>query len=135
MCITASWFHFLIKQLDEPITIVDPATYVWREIKYIWYEMSFYVYSREGPDPTTVLFCIDTPEHFAPLLIKVLKSTTPDVTPTPEPLAWLQSAVVQASTELYDKSVWTIRNHIRAIEKVKPYLLLTWSFQPRSPTS
>ncbi|KIV88606.1 hypothetical protein PV10_08273 [Exophiala mesophila] len=112
-----SWFHFLIKQLDEPITIVDPAKYLWREIKYTWYEMSFYVYSRQGPKPLTVLFCIDTPQHFAPQLIKALESSIPDVTPTPEPLTLLQSAVVKISTELYDFSVWTIRNHIRAIEK------------------
>lgn len=82
--------------------------------------MSFFIHSIEaipGSTATATLFCIKTPKVFQDRVIEILNTKGKDA--PPEPLAFLQSAVVQVTTELYDKSIWTLRNHIRAIEKVR----------------
>lgn len=108
----ASWFHFLIKQLEER----TPPN---RFPKYDWYEMSFYIYSTNNITGDALLFCFDTPPHFQSQLIKLLKTTRSD--PPKEPLAFLQSTVLGVVVEMYDTSVWRARDHIRKIEKVGVY--------------
>ncbi|EXJ77677.1 hypothetical protein A1O3_09906 [Capronia epimyces CBS 606.96] len=75
--------------------------------------MSFYIYSLSTG--TAVVFCFDTPPIFETNLIDVMNTTGSDL-PT-EALAFLQSSIVGEIVRLYDTSVWTLRDHIRQIEK------------------
>lgn len=107
----ASWFQLFIKQLDEPGDVPADAS----EHKYTWYEMSFYVYTL--CTGAAVLFCFDTPRIFQDNLLRAMAATRRVA--EHQHHAYLQCMVIQEVTRLYDKSVWTLRDHIRKIEKVR----------------
>jgi hypothetical protein len=77
--------------------------------------MSFYIYVVSTG--AAVVFCFDTPAALELNLIKTMGASLQDGTPS-EPLVFLQSMIVGEITKLYDTSIWSIRNHIRRIEKV-----------------
>jgi hypothetical protein len=102
---TAIWFRCLVKNVHKlnPLTGKD----------YTWYEMSFF--GRWEPDHSMVL-CIDTPEDFRSQLEQSIAKGE-DMIDLSNPFA-LYVPLVDQIVDLYDRSVWGIRDLIRTVEKV-----------------
>ncbi|OAP54279.1 hypothetical protein AYL99_11380 [Fonsecaea erecta] len=105
--VDTSWFQFLIKQL-KPRANASQQTY-----DYHWYEMGFFIYALASG--AAVAFCFDTPQVFQVELLDSLNSG--ESNPPKEAMAFLQCAIVIEVSRLYDFSVWSLRDQIRAIEK------------------
>ncbi|EXJ86165.1 hypothetical protein A1O1_06535 [Capronia coronata CBS 617.96] len=75
--------------------------------------MSFYIYAWSTGE--AVVFCFDAPAILESNLIETMNSAMGE--PPREAPVFLQSAIVGELTKLYDTSIWTLRDHIRRIEK------------------
>lgn len=111
----ASWFQFYIKQLQKGV-VNPPHT----KYEYHWYEMSFYIYSL--PDNACVAFCFQLPRVLQDRLCEEVTAAVRHGQPE-DMMALLQSLIIAEVSKLYDESIWTLRDHIREIEKVKFPLL------------
>ncbi|OQV06278.1 hypothetical protein CLAIMM_10867 isoform 6 [Cladophialophora immunda] len=105
----ASWFQFLVKQLRAGANTFQ------QEYVYEWYEMEFFMYVLSSG--ASVAFCIDTPPAFQNGLLEALNSGRND--PPKDAMAFLQCAVVAEVSRLYDVSVWTLRDKVRELEKIR----------------
>ena len=104
---SGSWFRFLVKQLK--------SQQIQMQKEYRWYEMSFFIHSLSNGAVTA--FCIDVPPTFPDELCTTLPAST-----------WLQSsnrgeclqsAIIREVLNLYDISIWTLRDVVRDIETVR----------------
>ncbi|KAK5268244.1 hypothetical protein LTR99_003178 [Exophiala xenobiotica] len=109
--IKTSWSKFLVKQLDSD-SLHPSKSDEW--YGYQWYEMCFYVYAVS--DGATVVFCINTPPIFRDNLIRALEANKCGL-PT-DASAFFQATILAEVVKLYDTSIWTLRNHVRQLEKV-----------------
>lgn len=101
-----TWFRFLVKQLKIDISSSKPA--------YEWYEMGFLTYCT-APNETIVL-CFDVPDIFRTRLHDTLNFTLwrrEDYS-----ISSLHAFLTKETIDLYDDSVWAIRDVVRDIEKV-----------------
>ena len=99
-----TWFRHLVKVAAEGS---DPS--------YVWHEMTFI--SQWTPGRCAIL-CIGIPASFHLLLHRALLGIWPKLPPS-EPYS-LHVAVVEAIVSLQDSSVWSVRDVVRSIEKVRP---------------
>ncbi|KIW31365.1 hypothetical protein, variant 1 [Cladophialophora immunda] len=107
--VDTSWFQFLVKQLRAGANTFQ------QEYVYEWYEMEFFMYVLSSG--ASVAFCIDTPPAFQNGLLEALNSGRND--PPKDAMAFLQCAVVAEVSRLYDVSVWTLRDKVRELEKIR----------------
>lgn len=89
--------------------------------------MSFYIYALSSG--AAVVFCFDTPIVFQESLSKTMN--TKDRVRSGDVLSFLQCMIVGEVSKLYDRSIWTIREYIRNIEKVR-LIAQTASVPPRA---
>ncbi|KIW18371.1 hypothetical protein PV08_02659 [Exophiala spinifera] len=108
--INTSWFKFNIIQVD-PVQAFPKKQSVWN--KYEWYEMIFHVYAQLNRG--IVAFCLNTPEIFRDNLVDMMSSGKCDTTEDAAPL--LQDMILAEVVKMYDHAVWTIRDHVRKLEK------------------
>jgi hypothetical protein len=83
---------------------------------YQWYEMGFHLCVRPGG--VAVAFCFETPSIFQENLRQALSATV-RAKAQEDGMAALQCLIVEEVVKLYDVSIWTLRNEIRDIEKVR----------------
>jgi hypothetical protein len=81
---------------------------------YVWYQMGFFAL-QNAAGRTTVL-CFDTPDRFRLQLLEDLNSSSrgfkePDI-------HQLHTFLVEQILNLYDESVWALRDIVREVEKV-----------------
>lgn len=63
-----------------------------------------------------VILCFDTPEHFRQRLFQALNSSTWTLS---EPVIYqLHAYLIDQIINLYDESVWALRDIVRDVEKV-----------------
>ena len=98
-----TWTRFLVKILNTERDCRNYPTYT-------WYEMGFFSLNEKGH---TKVLCLNTPPDFVDLLFVALTTGT---TSTLDDF-WSFEFILHQITQLYDESVWSIRNVIREIEK------------------
>lgn len=76
--------------------------------------MIFYVYAQSNG--SAVAFCINTPKMFRGNLIDTMNSGKCEI--AEDAVSLLQNMILSEVVKLYDASVWTIRDHVRELEKV-----------------
>lgn len=96
-----SWFRFQIKQLTD-----GPRPYV-------WYDLTFF--GSWHPDKCRIL-CFD----INPLLRTQIQIGLTDGLPNlPSDIYFLQATLVGLVLEMFDRSVWALRDCVREIEKTR----------------
>lgn len=98
-----TWFRFLVKDVTQDA-----------RGNYLWHEMTFC--SRWTPEGCTVL-CIGTPKLFQDLLHDTLSRMWP-ILPQSEPFS-LHVPIVEAVVAMQDSSIWSVRDAVRSMEKVR----------------
>lgn len=83
-------------------------------VEYKWHEMTFL--SLWTPQHTQIL-CIATPREFNEQLLHTLVYLSSDMDPA-DPYS-LHVPLVEVLLTLYDQSVWSIRDLVREVEKVR----------------
>jgi hypothetical protein len=101
-----TWFRFLVKQLRTDISVHKPA--------YLWHEMGFFTRCT-SLDKTTIL-CFDVPDVLRTRLQKAL--SWPSWRQEDFNCFLLLAILTDEIGNLYDDSVWAIRDVVRAAEKV-----------------
>jgi hypothetical protein len=96
--------------------------------EYKWYEMGFLTYST-APNKTIVL-CFDVPDLFRTRLHDTLNSSL--WRPEDHNKSSLHAFLTKEAIDLYDDSVWAIRDVVRKIEKVSGSIA-TCQKRSRSP--
>lgn len=95
-----SWFRFQIKQL---IDRVEPS--------YVWSDLSFLSFWQ--PDKHKIL-CFDINPIFQNQIFNFLANKPPSL---PSDIYFLHVAIIEIVLGLFDHSVWTLRDHVRDIER------------------
>jgi hypothetical protein len=108
---TATWLRCLVK-------IAHPTAQA--SIGYVWYEMTFFSRWESGH---SLVFCVDTPDNF-PSQLALSMTKEGETFNFSNPFA-LQIPLVNRVVDIYDQSVWGIRNLIRGLEKVSSLSLQT----------
>jgi hypothetical protein len=103
---TEVWSRYQVKQMEQAI---HPKKHT-----YVWYEMDFLAL-RSASGWTTVL-CFDTPDRFRQRLFETLASSPQ--TPTEPDIYQLYIYLINQILNLYDESVWAIRDIVRDVEIV-----------------
>ncbi|KAH7050332.1 hypothetical protein B0J12DRAFT_93949 [Macrophomina phaseolina] len=99
-----SWCCFKIKQVHKSIEDDDAA---W-SIKYEWQQPSVYI-SWNAQDLVTLVLCMDTPEE----LQKTIQCAWDEgFDKVQDPYQWY-CLIVDKITDLYDESVWKLRDFVR----------------------
>lgn len=115
-------FKFIIKDLISPKNTVGGD--------YVWHEMTFcctWVDQKE-----LVILCFDFPEHLQESLISTVSRTlNPTVSTDSAQLMTysfgsLHCTIVEQVVSLYDDSVWSIRDSLRHLEKVRSSVSLNY---------
>jgi hypothetical protein len=101
-----TWFRFLVKKLKTDISSSNPP--------YEWYEMGFLTYCT-APNKTIAL-CFDVPDIFRQRLHDTLNFSR--LRPEDYNKSSIHIFLIKEAVDLYDDSVWAIRDVIRNIEKV-----------------
>lgn len=110
-------FRFLVKQWNE-----SPAPF---QSDYVWYEMGF-AYHRTSSG-TMMVLCLDVPIVMQSALRHLITSWREAPSATV-----VHYCIVGEVVQLYDRSVWKLRDIIRGFEKVMavrpkaPMQSLTW---------
>jgi hypothetical protein len=112
--VTATWFRFLVKQLDTASNQALPP--------YIWYEMSFFL--GNSSNGSTALFCFDIPANLKSSVIAALDQSSNVGSRTT--LIWLENLIIEQAVYLYDQSVWNIRDWIRNVELVRSFMRMSY---------
>lgn len=100
------WSRYLVKQLEQN---TDSNHH-----RYVWYQMAFFAL-RNASGRTTVL-CFDTPDRFRLRLLEDLSSNSRGAN---EPdIHQLHTFLVDQILNLYDASVWALRDIVRNVERV-----------------
>lgn len=103
-----TWFRCLTKIISTP----DEAKLTGKHYK--WYEMGFFTqWDRSGQHR---VLCIDTPSHFRSAFLAAVAHSTLDIN---DPFVMFKP-LIDELINVYDRSVWRIRDAIRVIEQV-PY--------------
>jgi hypothetical protein len=101
--ITDTYFRFLVKQLnDNPVALRSG---------YVWYEMGFVCHRTSSEK--MMLLCLDVPTVLRDSLQRLISSWRE----IPPPID-VHSCIIGEIVQLYDHSVWTLRNTVRDFEKV-----------------
>ena len=95
-----SWFRFQIKQLSQVPTV------------YTWLDFTFF--TTWTPRKTHIVLCFDISPEFRSVIHDTLLSEIDSIV---YDIYHIQSALVSLILELYDNSTWTLRDHVRDIEK------------------
>ena len=95
-----TWFRFQIKQLSKVPTI------------YTWSEFTFF--TTGTPTGAHTILCFDSNAELRSVIHDTLLS---EVDRMLSDVYLIHSALVSKVLELYDKSVWALRDHVRDIEK------------------
>ena len=103
----ATWFRILVKQIGTGEGANQHA--------YEWYEMGFF--TRWTSKGGHVLFCFDIPLILRHRLETLFLS--PWTTPKLSDLYSLHVLVIDEIIKLFDTSVWSLRDIVRATEMVK----------------
>lgn len=103
---TEVWSRYQVKQMEQAIHL--------KKHTYEWYEMDFLAL-RSASGWTTVL-CFDTPDRFRQRLFETLASSPQ--TPTEPDIYQLYIYLINQILNLYDESVWAIRDIVRDVEIV-----------------
>ncbi|KAF7510226.1 hypothetical protein GJ744_006922 [Endocarpon pusillum] len=100
-----TWFRFLVKQLEKNVSSAD--------LGYFWHEMGFFTQST-APNRTTVL-CFDVPYSFRHGLQQSLRLSSGKGHDYNR--YTLHRFLTSEVINLYDTSVWTIRDVVRDVER------------------
>ncbi|KAK6332978.1 hypothetical protein TWF718_010805 [Orbilia javanica] len=106
-----TWFRFLIKQLFE-----KPGKKFPEEYEYSWDKLGFFTTWKKSGRKS--MLCLDCPDD----LIKGMKGSLDKANRDHfivEPYAFHQIAIREI-VNLYDKSIWRIRDVVRTVEKTRP---------------
>ena len=106
----ATWFRCLVK-----ITHWSQHT----GTGYTWFEMSFFGRWESG---RCMILCVDTPDDFREQLEQSMNNEQEELDLN-DPFA-LHLPLMDQIIALYDRSVWSIRDLIRRVEKVPPCFAL-----------
>lgn len=140
-CFLDHWSRFVVKQLHKELrpkisftrhrsatekeTLTAPSAPIHSKstIKHgwEWYEMGFFVHWQ--PPQSTTMLCFDVPVQMRESLLPVLSSNVTNANLS-DPYA-LFSTVVYELISLYNDSVWSLRNHVSAIEAVS-IMIVFW---------
>ncbi|KAK6512601.1 hypothetical protein TWF481_001484 [Arthrobotrys musiformis] len=103
-----TWFRFLVKQIFEV-----PGKKFPNEYDYDWDKLGFFTtWKKSG---RKCMLCLDCPDDLVKSMRKSLDTTSRDHFVV-EPYAFHQIAV-RGIVNLYDKSIWKIRDVVRTVEK------------------
>jgi hypothetical protein len=102
-----TWFRCLIKF----------AHHNGNGVEYKWHEMTFF--SLWTPQYSQIL-CFSVPREFNERLLHTLAHLSFDMNPA-DPYS-LYIPLVEALLTLYDQSVWSIRDLVRDVEKVRAWI-------------
>ncbi|RVD86150.1 uncharacterized protein DFL_004440 [Arthrobotrys flagrans] len=106
-----TWFRFLVKQLFEKPGKAFPQDY-----DYTWDKLGFFTtWKKSG---RKCMLCLDCPEDLVKNMRKSLDTASRDHFVV-DPYAFHQIAV-RGIVNLYDKSIWKIRDVVRTVEKTRP---------------
>ncbi|KAF3922548.1 hypothetical protein ABW21_db0205295 [Orbilia brochopaga] len=104
----ATWFRFLVKQLFEKEGKKFPEHYI-----YDWYKMGFFTtWSQSG---IKSILCLDCPKDLVFSMRKSLDAANNDFFLV-DPYAFHQ-VVIRGIVDVFDKSIWTLRDVVRLVEK------------------
>ncbi|KAK6329775.1 hypothetical protein TWF730_006074 [Orbilia blumenaviensis] len=106
-----TWYRFLVKQIYEEDGKEFPKDY-----GYSWDKLGFFTtWSKAGPK---CMLCLDCPDD----LIQNMKASLNKVSRDQffaDPYSFHQIAI-RGIVNLYDKSIWKIRDVVRTVEKSRP---------------
>ena len=95
-----TWFRFQIKQLSNV-----PTEYTWNDFTF---------FTNWTPTGTHTVLCFDVKLKFQSIIHSALSS---EVDKMIFDIYHLHSTLISVVLVLYDESVWTLRDHVRDIEK------------------
>lgn len=95
-----TWFRFQIKQLSNV-----PTEYTWNDFTF---------FTTWTPTGTHTVLCLDVNPKFQSVIHSALLSEVDNMI---FDIYLIHSKLVSLVLELYDESVWTLRDHVRGIEK------------------
>lgn len=95
-----TWFKFQIKQVDE-----DPTVYTWNDFTF---------FTTWTPIGTHTILCFDVNPKFHDVIHSALQS---EIDKMISDVYLIHSTLVSLILKFYDESVWTLRDHVRDIEK------------------
>ncbi|KAF3225404.1 hypothetical protein TWF106_002543 [Orbilia oligospora] len=103
-----TWFRFLVKQLFE-----KPGKEFPQDYDYSWDKLGFFTtWKKSG---RKCMLCLDCPDDLVKGMRKSLDTASPDHFIV-DPYAFHQVAI-RGIVNLYDKSIWRIRDVVRTVEK------------------
>ncbi|EGX54027.1 hypothetical protein AOL_s00004g60 [Orbilia oligospora ATCC 24927] len=103
-----TWFRFLVKQLFE-----KPGKDFPQDYDYSWDKLGFFTtWKKSG---RKCMLCLDCPDDLVKGMRKSLETASPDHFIV-DPYAFHQVAI-RGIVNLYDKSIWRIRDVVRTVEK------------------
>ncbi|KAF3172468.1 hypothetical protein TWF225_005226 [Orbilia oligospora] len=106
-----TWFRFLVKQLFE-----KPGKQFPQDYDYSWDKLGFFTtWKKSG---RKCMLCLDCPDDLVKGMRKSLDTASPDHFIV-DPYAFHQVAI-RGIVNLYDKSIWRIRDVVRTVEKTRP---------------
>ncbi|KAK6347331.1 hypothetical protein TWF696_007400 [Orbilia brochopaga] len=104
----ATWFRFLVKQLFEKEGKPFPEHYI-----YDWYKMGFFsTWSQSG---IKSILCLDCPKDLVFSIRKSLDAAN-NYFFLADPYSFHQ-VIVRGIVDVFDKSIWTLRDVVRQVEK------------------
>ncbi|KAK6508695.1 hypothetical protein TWF506_010773 [Arthrobotrys conoides] len=103
-----TWFRFLVKQLFE-----KPGKKFPQDYDYDWDKLGFFTTWKKAG--RKCMLCLDCPEDLVQGMRKTLDTASPDHFVV-DPYAFHQVAI-RGIVNLYDKSIWRIRDVVRTVEK------------------
>lgn len=105
----STYFRMIVKTVTEqqPQGRVSPGS----NITYDWYEMAFLTLSSAT---NNLMLCFDVPDKLITGLHTSLLTNTAEI----EGAYALHVPLLEQVVELYDRSIWDIRDTVRKIEKV-----------------
>ena len=110
---TATYFRFLVKQVETGGGINQHG--------YEWYETGFFTRWTSPGEQT--IFCFDIPQTLRDRLRTYFLS--PSAPPKLLDVYSIHMIVIDEIIQLFDASVWSLRDIIRIIELVTPHCCLT----------
>lgn len=95
-----TWFKFQIKQVSK-----DPTVYTWNDFTF---------FTTWTPIGTHTILCFDVIPEFHDVIHSALQS---EIDKMISDVYIIHSTLVSLILKFYDESVWTLRDHVRVIEK------------------